>query len=114
MTERVRYDTPLVIAPVARYAILCAIAGLVLIPLVATVLGGFKSLGDLRVNPFGLPARWEWSNYWTILTGQRYWQLLGNSLAIAMLTVALTLVTAAMAGFVFAHVRFFGSRLLLQ
>jgi len=114
MTDRVRYDTPLVIAPVLRYAILFLIAGLVLIPLVAAVLGGFKSLGDLRVNPFGLPAQWEWSNYWTILSGARYWQLLGNSLAIAMLTVVLTLVAASMAAFVFAHVRFFGSRFLLQ
>jgi raffinose/stachyose/melibiose transport system permease protein len=114
MTEPVRYDTPLVIPPVLRYAALFLIAGLVLIPLVAAVLGGFKSLGDLRVNPFGLPAQWEWSNYWTILSGARYWQLLGNSLAIAVLTVVLTLVAASMAGFVFAHIRFFGSRFLLQ
>ncbi len=114
MTDQARYDTPLVIAPVLRYAILFLIAGLVLIPLAATVLGGFKSLGDLRVNPFGLPAQWEWRNYWTILSGARYWQLLGNSLAIAVLTVVLTLVAASMAAFVFAHVRFFGSRFLLQ
>ena len=114
MTDRVRYDTPLVIAPVLRYAVLFLIAGLVLIPLGATVLGGFKSLGDLRVNPFGLPAHWEWSNYWTILSGPRYWQLLWNSLAIATLTVVLTLVAASMAAFVFAHLRFFGHRFLLQ
>jgi raffinose/stachyose/melibiose transport system permease protein len=114
MTDRVRYDTPLIIAPVLRYAILFLIAGLVLIPLVATVLGGFQSLGDLRVNPFGLPAQWEWGNYWSILSGTRYWKLLLNSLVIALLTVVLTLVAAAMAGFVFAHLRFFGSRFLLQ
>ena len=114
MTDRVRYDTPLIIPPVLRYAVLFLIAGLVLIPLVATVLGGFKSLGELRVNPFGLPAQWEWSNYWSILSGTRYWQLLLNSLIIAVLTVVLTLVAGAMAGFVFAHVRFFGSRFLLQ
>lgn len=114
MTDQVRYDTPLIIPPVLRYAILFLIAGLVLIPLVATVLGGFKSLGDLRVNPFGLPAQWEWGNYWSILSGTRYWQLLLNSLVIAVLTVVLTLVAAAMAGFVFAHVQFFGSRFLLQ
>ena len=114
MTDRVRYDTPLTIPPVLRYAVLFLIAGLVLIPLVATVLGGFKSLGELRVNPFGLPAQWEWSNYWSILSGTRYWQLLLNSLIIAVLTVVLTLVAGAMAGFVFAHVRFFGSRFLLQ
>ena len=114
MTSPVRYDTPVTIAPVARYAILFLVAGLVLVPLVATVLGGFKSLGDLRVNPFGLPANWEWENYWSILAGPRYWHLLFNSLLIAVLTVVLTLVAAAMAAFVFAHVRFFGSQFLLQ
>ena len=93
MTERVRYDTPVTIAPVVRYAILFLIAGLVLIPLFATVLGGFKSLGDLRVNPFGLPGRWEWDNYWSILSGARYWQLLLNSVVIAALTVVLTLIS---------------------
>ena len=49
-----------------------------LIPLLATALGGFKSLGDLRVNPFGLPSAWEWRNYWDILSGGRYWQLMGT------------------------------------
>ena len=114
MTEPARYDTPVTLAPVLRYAILFLIAGLVLIPLAATVLGGFKSLGDLRVNPFGLPAQWEWGNYWSILAGSRYWQLLLNSLVIAVLTVMLTLAAASMAAFVFAHVHFFGSRFLLQ
>lgn len=114
MTDTASYDTPVTMAPVLRYAILFSIAALVLIPLVATVLGGFKSLGDLRVNPFGLPAQWEWGNYWSILSGARYWQLLLNSLVIAVLTVVLTLVAASMAAFVFAHVHFFGSRFLLQ
>jgi raffinose/stachyose/melibiose transport system permease protein len=114
MSKAVSYDTPVTIAPVLRYAILFLVAGLVLVPLAATVLGGFKSLGDLRVNPFGLPAQWEWENYWSILAGARYWHLLLNSLVIAVLTVVLTLVAAAMAAFVFAHVRFFGSQFLLQ
>ena len=34
---------------------LAVMATFVLVPLLATVLGGFKSLGELRVNPFGLP-----------------------------------------------------------
>jgi raffinose/stachyose/melibiose transport system permease protein len=114
MAKPVSYDTPVTIAPVLRFAILFLVAGLVLIPLLATVLGGFKSLGELRVNPFGLPAEWEWDNYWSILSGPRYWQLLLNSLVISVLTVVLTLATASMAAFVFAHVRFFGSRFLLQ
>ena len=84
------------------------------VPLLATVLGGFKSLGELRTNPFGLPQVWEWSNYGDILFSARYWQLIFNSLVISALTVFLTLVTAAMAAFVFAHIKFWGNTMLLN
>ncbi len=110
----VRYDSPVTVHPVLRYAVLFIVAGIVLIPLVATALGGLKSLGELRVNPFGLPSEWEWRNYWDILAGGRYWQLMGNSLVIAILTVVLTVAASAMAAFVFVHVRFFGSSFLLN
>ena len=93
---------------------LAVMATFVLVPLLATVLGGFKSLGELRVNPFGLPHQWEWSNYADILFSGRYWQLLRNSLIISTLTVALTLIVASMAAFTFAHVTFFGSSMLLS
>ena len=97
-----------------RYGILLVVACLVLVPLSATVLGGFKSLGELRVNPFGLPAEWQWQNYWGILTGGQFWQMMVNSLLIASLTVVITVSVAAMAAFVFVHVRFFGSTFLLN
>jgi raffinose/stachyose/melibiose transport system permease protein len=93
---------------------LAVVATFVLVPMLATVLGGFKSLGELRVNPFGLPQHWEWSNYAGILFSERYWQLLGNSLIISTLSVTLTLIVASMAAFVFAHVTFFGSSMLLS
>jgi raffinose/stachyose/melibiose transport system permease protein len=104
--------TTVAVNPALRMAVLVVVAAMVLTPLVATVLGGFKTLGDLRVNPFGWPAEWQWLNYWGILVGKRYWQLMGNSLVIAVLTVVLTLAVSAMAAFVFAHVKFFGSGLL--
>lgn len=96
------------------YVSLIFIAAIVLVPLVTTVLGGFKSLGDLRVNPFGLPDEWHFENYTNILFGQRYWQQMMNSLIIAVLTVFLTVAVSAMAAFTFAHVRFFGSNFLLN
>src|SRR4051795_2268112 len=92
---------------------LTAVAAFVLVPLLATVLGGFKSLGELRTSPFGIPSTWEWENYAGIIGSWRYWQLLGNSFVISALTVSVTLVCAAMAAFVFAHVTFFGSTMLL-
>jgi raffinose/stachyose/melibiose transport system permease protein len=102
--------------PAALYKalFLALIAAFVLVPLLATVLGGFKSLGELRVNPFGLPRHWEWQNYAEILFSGRYWQLLRNSLIISVLSVVLTLITASMAAFTFAHIKFFGSTMLLN
>lgn len=96
------------------YLSLTLIAAIVLIPLLTTAVGGFKSLGDLRVNPFGLPAEWHFENYTDILFGDRYWRQMMNSLIIAVLTVTLTVTVAAMAAFTFAHVKFFGSNFLLN
>ena len=97
-----------------RYAVLFLVAGMVLVPLVATALGGFKSLGYLRIDPFGLPREWEWRNYWDILSGTRYWRLMLNSVVIAVLTVVLTVCVSAMAAFAFVHVRFFGATFLFN
>jgi raffinose/stachyose/melibiose transport system permease protein len=96
------------------YAALFIVASIVLIPLLTTALGGFKTLGDLRTNPFGLPSDWQWDNYGEILFSQRYWRMLWNSLVIGFWTTLLTLIVAAMAAFTLAHVRFFGSGYLLN
>jgi len=59
--------TPFDPAILFKALFLAVIAIFVLVPLLATLLGGFKSLGELRVNPFGLPRHWEWQNYADIL-----------------------------------------------
>ena len=101
------------LSAIVTFAALVVLAGAVLFPVLATALNGFKDLSELRTNPFGLPHVWMWSNYWDILTGYRYWQVLGNSLLIALFTVALTLIVSSMAAFAFAHLRFFGDKFLL-
>ena len=99
---------------IIAFAALVVAAGAVLFPVLATALNGFKDLSELRTNPFGLPHVWVWSNYLDILTGYRYWQVLGNSLVIAFFTVALTLALSSMAAFTFAHLRFFGDKFLFS
>ena len=99
---------------IAIFATLVVLAAIVLVPIFATVIDGFKELGDLQANPFGLPHVWVWQNYWDILTSTRYWQVLGNSLFMAVFTVALTLAVSSMAAFTFAHLHFFGDRFLLN
>lgn len=96
------------------YSSLLVVAGVVVIPLLLTAFGGFKTVGELRTNAFGLPYEWRYMNYVDILLSQRYWMQMWNSLVIALLTVFLTVVCGAMAAFVFAHVKFFGSKFLLN
>jgi raffinose/stachyose/melibiose transport system permease protein len=95
------------------YASLLLVAAIVVVPLAMTALGGFKTLGELRTNAFGLPHEWQGSNYVDIIRSHRYWLQMYNSMVIAVLTVGLTLAASTMAAFVFAHIRFFGSRYLL-
>jgi raffinose/stachyose/melibiose transport system permease protein len=113
MNEAETIKPPFDPAVLYKALFLAVMATFVLVPLLATVLGGFKSLGELRVNPFGWPQHWEWSNYGDILDSKRYWQLLRNSIVISVLTVTLTLIVASMAAFTFAHMKFFGSSMLL-
>jgi raffinose/stachyose/melibiose transport system permease protein len=96
------------------YVSMTIVAAIVIVPLLTTVLGGFKTMPDLRGYPFGLPREWQWQNYTGILFSTRYWLQMGNSMLIACLTVFLTLVCGAMAAFTFAHMRFFGSGFLLN
>jgi raffinose/stachyose/melibiose transport system permease protein len=93
-----------------RWLVLFGAAGLCLLPMWATVIGGFKTTGDLRTNAFGLPRQWIADNYSSILFGARFWQMLWNSTVIAAFTVFFTLVVSSMAAFALAHLRFAGKK----
>src|ERR1700724_2501297 len=93
-----------------RWLVLLLAAGLCLFPLWATIMGGFKSPGDLRTNAFGLPRQWLTDNYVSIATGGRFWQMLGNSAFIAFVSVFLTLIGISLVNLMLAHVLFAGKR----
>ena len=93
-----------------RWLVLFAGAGFCLLPLWATVIGGFKSSGDLRTNAIGLPKVWVGANYLSILTDSGFWRMLWNSAFITFCTVFCTLLVSSMAAFTLAHVRFAGKR----
>ncbi len=98
----------------ARLAVLCIVSAFVLGPLVATVLGGFKGSVEIRTNAIGLPQNWEMEHYAGIISDPAFWRYLGNSLAISLSTVVLTLLVGSAAAYVFAQIRFFGSRMLFS
>ena len=100
-------------SPVYKYAALLIVATIVLAPLVAAALGGFKSLAELRTNAFGWPRSFDAEAYDSILGSRSFWLYLMNSTVITFFSVTLTLVFAAMAAFVFAIIDFRGRDRLL-
>ncbi len=100
------------LAGLGKTAFLSVASIFVLVPMAVTVLGGFKSNGDLRENPFGLPQVWDFSFFSDILSQPSFWAYLGNSLVISLGSVVMTIIVAGAAAYVFAQIRFFGSRML--
>ncbi len=98
----------------SRAAALSMAAAFVIVPLLATALGGFKTVGELRVSPFGLPDPWHLEFYTDILRNPTFWAYLKNSLIVSLSAVAITLTCSSMAAYAFAHIRFFGSKMLLS
>ncbi len=98
---------------VFQWLTLLLVAVFVIVPFYTTALGGFKEIGELRVNPFGLPQSWDPVRFVEILGGPRYFSSLMNSLMIAGGTVVLSTLLASMTAFALAHIKFFGSRFLM-
>lgn len=102
------------IGSLARAAALSMATAFVVVPLLATVLGGFKTVGELRASPFGLPNQWHTEFYIDILRNPVFWSYLKSSLCVSLSAVVITLLCSSMAAYVFAHIRFFGSKMLLS
>jgi raffinose/stachyose/melibiose transport system permease protein len=99
---------------VLQWITLILVAVFTIVPLYVTALGGFKSVGELRVDPFGLPDTWDVSNFVQIIGGPMLFRSLWNSLVIALSTVFLSILLASMTAFALAHIRFFGRKFLMS
>ena len=91
-----------------RYLVASLFALVVLIPLVTTMINGFKSNADLLAHPFGVPETWQLENYTSILQAASFWRQLWNSTLVMVATALGVLVLASMAAFVFARMTFRG------
>ena len=101
------------ISPI-QWLTLALVALFIIVPFYTTVLGGFKGIGELRTNPFGLPQTWDGENFLAIIFGPTLFRSLWNSLFISLATVALSILLASMTAFAFAHIKFFGSKFLMS
>lgn len=95
-----------------QYLAAAAIALLVIFPLVAAAVNGFKSNADLLLHPFGLPQTWQWENYTSVLQSSSFWQQLFNSVLVMTATALGVMALASMPAFVFARMQFRGREVL--
>jgi raffinose/stachyose/melibiose transport system permease protein len=100
--------------PLLLYLVAAVFALIVLVPLVATVINGFKSNTELLLRPFGMPETWQWDNYTNILRSASFWRQLRNSVLVMVATSAGVLLLASMPAFVFARMTFRGRELLFN
>ncbi len=99
--------------PVLLHVVLI-IAGISMVfPFIWMLLTSLKTLPQLLQNPLEfLPNPWTVDNYSEAWNAVPFGQAYLNSLYITVLVVAGTLVTASMAGYAFARIRFKGSKVL--
>lgn len=90
------------------YSVAVAVLLVIIIPLGFSLLGGFRTSGQLAADPVGLPNPWVFTNYLDTLTSPAFYSQLWSSLAIALVTTALVLPAASLAAFVIARYRFRG------
>jgi raffinose/stachyose/melibiose transport system permease protein len=95
----------------AFYAVLLAVAAVIVVPVAYAVLGGFRDAPQLAANPVGLPDPWVWSNYTDSLTSGSFWTELRNSAVVAALSTLIVVLFAALAAFVIARREFPGREL---
>jgi raffinose/stachyose/melibiose transport system permease protein len=93
---------------VFRYSFCVIILLVITIPLYISVMGGFKSVGQLRAEPVSLPNPFMWSQYTDMLIGKvgSFWLELMNSLIVGLGTVVVILVVGTFAGYALARIKF--------
>ncbi len=100
--RRMTLGTPL------SYLAVLLVVGVTVIPLLFTILGGFRTNAQINNDPVGWPDPWILSNYTDVLTSDVFWQAMANSALIAVIATALTVSVGAMAAFALSRYTFSG------
>lgn len=102
MNRRMSLGTPF------TYLVVLLVVGVTVVPLLFTILGGFRTNAQINNEPVGWPSPWNLDNYADVLTSDVFWQAMGNSTLISVITTGLAVSVGAMAAFALSRYTFSG------
>ena len=85
---------------------------LVLFPLWTMVVNSFKFKFDIYTDPFGLPKKWNFESYASVITDGDFFLYFRNSLFVTLGSIFLVLLLGAMASYALVNWKHKGSRFL--
>jgi raffinose/stachyose/melibiose transport system permease protein len=83
----------------------CVLAVLYAFPFAMVMLNSVKEKRAVRNEPLSLPTEWVWENFAEAIRKMEYWQALGNSLIITVLSVGAIVITSSMLAYYLARSR---------
>jgi len=92
------------------YALLVIFAVAALIPIIIALSTSLKTGGQLYENILALPTAPEWKNYIKVWINANFSRYFLNSIIVSAPTTLMVLFFAALAGYAFAKLKFFGKR----
>lgn len=101
-----------VLGQVLKWVFVGSMCIFTLYPVVYTLLGSFKTNAELTLGGSFFPSQWQFSNYTYAFSKLNFGQYTVNSIVLAVLTVAFTLITSSMAAYVIARRDFPGKKVL--
>ena len=91
------------------YLVAYVFVGICIAPVLYIVLGGFRSNSQIITDPSGFPSPWQMVNYADVLANPTFWQQMGNSAFVGILTTIGVVVLGVMASYVVARYNFSAS-----
>jgi len=85
------------------FIVASVLAVLYAFPFVMVLLNSVKDKREVRNEPLAWPTEWRWENFTEAIDRMDYWQALGNSLIITVLSVGAIVITSSMLAYYLAR-----------
>ncbi|GAA4484966.1 carbohydrate ABC transporter permease [Microbacterium panaciterrae] len=94
------------------HAVLAIWAVIVILPMLWTLLGSFKTTKEIFKSPFGLPANWNFDNYVNAWVKNNFGPMFLNTVIVVGCALILVMLLGAMCAYVLARFSIPGSRVI--